>query len=61
MMLWIPIVFVCLAGAQCGFVYDTATYTEEKCIQALSVMQNDFDRRPEVTAHQGSCVPVSYT
>jgi len=59
MMLWIPIVFVCLTGAQCGFVYDKPTYTEAKCEQALKIMQYDFDRRPEVSIHRGTCVPVS--
>ena len=60
-MLWIPIVFVCLAGSQCGFVYDTPAFTEQKCLQALAVMQDNFERRPEVSAQQGTCVPVSYT
>jgi hypothetical protein len=58
MMLWIPIVFVCLSGT-CGFVYDVPTYTEAKCEQALYLMQKDFSMRPEVTAHKGACVPVS--
>jgi hypothetical protein len=59
MMLWIPVVFVCLTGAPCAFVYDTPTYSEASCTQALGVMQEYFDRSPEVLAYEGTCVPVS--
>lgn len=58
MMMWIPIVFVCLADA-CGFVYDVPSYSEAKCHESLQTMQQDFSTRPEVSAFKGTCIPVA--
>lgn len=59
MLIWIPVVFSCLVGGQCGFVYDVPTYSESKCLESLQVMKQDISMRPEVYALEGTCLPVS--
>jgi hypothetical protein len=58
-MSWIPVLFACLAGNQCAFVYDIPTFSESKCEKALTVMLQKFEDRPEVIAVQGTCIPVT--
>lgn len=58
MAFFIPIVFVCLFGGNCGFVYGVAEYSEKSCLEALDGMQRDIGGRQGVEALMGSCVPV---
>jgi hypothetical protein len=58
MAFFIPVVFACLVGGQCGFVYGVAAYTEKECQNQLNIMRNDIGQRPGVEAHQGTCIPL---
>lgn len=61
MSYFIPVVFVCLFGGNCGFIYGQAEYSESSCLEALKEMTSDIGSRQGVEAHMGSCIPLQAT
>jgi predicted amidohydrolase len=58
-MIWIPIVYLCLATAQCAFVQGNPTYTEKSCMEQLLAVAQYAKERPDVVLFDATCVPVS--
>lgn len=43
-MFWLPIVFVCTANAECGFIFDKTYESKSKCMQALQKMEKTLPK-----------------
>jgi hypothetical protein len=59
-MIWIPVVFLCLAQ-QCGFMQGETVYTEAGCEEQLLSLSRVLSMDPRVTAFDGACFSVSPT
>ncbi len=56
-MMWIPIVFLCLAQ-QCGFMQGPSTYTKAGCEEQLVGMSQLMGIDPRVVTFEVTCISV---
>jgi hypothetical protein len=57
-MIWIPIVFLCLAQ-QCGFMQGESVYTKTGCEEQLMGIARLLDIDPRVTVYDLTCISVN--
>jgi hypothetical protein len=56
-MIWVPIVFLCLAQ-QCGFMQGTSTYTKAGCEEQLVGISQLLGIDPRVITFEVTCISV---
>lgn len=60
-MIWIPVIYLCLASGGCGFVQGEPTYTESGCKEQLAQASVRMNQDPAVAIFDGACVTAVST
>jgi hypothetical protein len=55
-MIWIPVLYICLASGSCAFMQGTPTYSENGCKEQLAQVVRALQQEPRVSAFDGTCV-----
>ena len=58
-MIYLPIIFACLVGGECDFVYAKPVPTQEICETMNAEYELRLEAAEEIVAFKSICVPVS--
>jgi hypothetical protein len=58
-MVWIPVIYFCLASMQCGFVQGEPTYTEKGCTEQLIIAAQYAQQKGDVVLFDGTCASAN--
>ena len=57
-MIYLPIVFICLAGDLCDFVHAKPVFSKEICETMNANYEQWLNGLDEVVAYKSACIPV---
>lgn len=56
-MFWLPVIFVCATGGECGFVFDKTYDSRAKCVAALQKMEKSLPKE-NFPVFKGGCLDI---
>ena len=60
-MVWIPVLYICLAAGACAFMQGTPTFSEQGCNEQLAQAAKMLQQDQRVAAFDGICVLAAPT
>jgi len=58
MSFWLPVVFICLTGGNCGFANGKLTATASKCEQKNYAVRQNLTTDLDVASFELSCIQI---
>ena len=59
-MFWLPVIFVCTAGGDCGFIFDKTQESRGKCMTALQRMEKSLPKE-NFPVFKAGCLDIEIT
>ena len=60
-MIWVPILYICLAAGVCAFMQGTPTFSEQGCKEQIAQASREMQQDSRVVAFDATCALVAPT